>query len=422
MKLEPEDPRLTAYVLGELGPDDVAAVEQAVASDPALQAEIVEIRKFQGLLTTRLAHTPEKLHAHQRENIRRQSRLAGKKQNILSFSSAGERLKPWLIPAAAAAVLTIATIILLRMPAEEKKQEAHVETHAAPKVDHSPAPGPTDTSAPRQTPPAVSVDPALPTLVQRGSVNAAEYPLLDLPIQTGNASYGWISKSVLVDHKRPPHNSIRLEEILNHFPLRLNGTTAIARSDVKNWHPDQRGSSVSAHTATLTTEMIACPWKPSSTLLFVSLRGGGDQTKECKVKLTYQANPKNVARYRLLGFSPTEGSAPGPMPSTLPANSAITLAIEIEPSNSDGNLGTLIWSTDDKTAPSVPLIHKADTEPSDDARFAALVCTYSQWLAGEQAALIDDDILSALAREIASSKLPPERAEFLDLIDRSLHL
>lgn len=422
MKLEPEDPRLTAYVLGELGPDDVAAIEQATASDPDLQLEVVEIQKVQKSLTNAFAHIPEKLHAHQRENILRKSRINTKKSKLISFPSVGEKLKPWLIPACAAAVLTIASLILLRMPADEQKPQAQAKIERPPEVDNLPLPGPADTSIPQQNPPATSLDPVLPALVQRGSVNAAEYPLLDLPVQTGNASYGWISKSILMDHKRPSHNTVRLEEILNHFPLRLNGTTAIARSGANNWHPDLRDSGVSAHTATLTTEMIACPWKPSSTLLFVSLRGGGRQATECKVKLNYQANSKNVARYRLLGFSPTEGSSPGTMPNTLRANSAITLAIEIEPSNSEKDLGSLIWSTDDKAAPSVSLIRTTDTEPSDDARFAALVCTYAQWLAGEQAGLIDDDILSALARETASSKLPPERSEFLDLIDRSLHL
>lgn len=422
MKLQPEDPRLTAHVLGELGPEDANAVERAVADDPVLAAEIVEIQTLQKLLTSGLNHRSEKLHPHQRENILRQSRLAAKKQNSISFSCVSERMKTWIIPASAAAVLTIATLILLRMPADEKKPQVHVETKAEPEANHLPATGPTDTGARQPNPPAASVDPALPALVQRGSVNATEYPLLDLPIQTGNASYGWITKSILVDHKLPPHNTVRLDEILNNFAFRMNGTSAIARSPAESPHPDQRGSGVGTVAATLTTEMIACPWKPSSTLLFVSLRGGGAQAKACEVKLTYQTNPKNVARYRLLGFSPTEGSAPGAMPSTLLANSAITLAIEIEPSNSEADLGSLIWSTAGKDAPGITLIRKTDTEPSDDARFAALVCTYAQWLAGEEAGLIDDDIVSALARETASSTLPPERAEFLSLVDRSLHL
>ncbi|GAA5127738.1 hypothetical protein JIN84_08285 [Luteolibacter yonseiensis] len=423
MTPDPEDPRLTAYVLGELGPDDAAAVERAAAADPAVRAEIEEIRNLGEQLTDRLSFMPDELHPHQLEDIRRRSRLPAKKQSSVSFSSVSELMKSWLIPASAAAVLTLATVILLHMPADEPKPQVRTTPAAAPEAAaHLPAPGPVDTSTPPPAATPAAQDPAHPALVQRGSVNAAEYPLLDLPVRSGGSSYGWITQSILVDHKRPAPNTVRLEEILNHFTFRLNGTTSIARGGVNGWHPDQRGTGVSAHTATVTTEMIACPWKPSSTLLFISLRGSGNQDTECQVKLTYQTNPGTVARYRLLGFAPVEGSTPGPMPSALAANSAITLAIEIEPSSSEGDYGSLIWSTDGKAAPAIPLIRKPDAEPSDDARFAALVCTYSQWLAGEQAGLIDADILSALARELASSTLPPERAGFLTLIDRSLHL
>jgi hypothetical protein len=63
-----------------------------------------------------------------------------------------------------------------------------------------------------------------------------------------------------------------------------------------------------------------------------------------------------------------------------------------------------------------------EAEPSNDARFAVLACTYAQWLAGEQVGFIDADIVAALAREVASGKLEADRVEFLSIIDKSLHL
>ena len=177
---------------------------------------------------------------------------------------------------------------------------------------------------------------------------------------------------------------------------------------------------MSAHVATLSTEMIACPWKPSATLLFISLRGNARSA--CDVGISYHANPDGVARYRLLGFVPAEGPTADRLPAKLAVNATTTLAIEIESSKPGGDLGRLEWSTDKQPAPSIALVHKRDAEPSDDARFAALVCTYAQWLAGEQAGIINTDILTALAREITSPTLPADRAEFLELIDKSLHL
>ena len=69
MQLQPEDPRLTAYVLGELGPEDTAAVELAVAADPALQAKVAEMKDIQRILTNRLVQPTDKLLPRQRERF-----------------------------------------------------------------------------------------------------------------------------------------------------------------------------------------------------------------------------------------------------------------------------------------------------------------------------------------------------------------
>lgn len=57
-KLLPEDPKLTAYALGELDAADHAEVEAAVRADPALQAAVAEIQALCGQLSTVLAHEP----------------------------------------------------------------------------------------------------------------------------------------------------------------------------------------------------------------------------------------------------------------------------------------------------------------------------------------------------------------------------
>lgn len=423
MKLHPEDPRLTAYVLGELGPEDAAAVEKAVAEDPALQAEVAELQAIQGALGPRLALAPEQLLPSQRDNVRRTAREAASAGGF-SFANLKEKLQPLLIPTAAATVLMGATLILVRMPQPVEKPVAAAPKPAEPpKPSNQPAPGPADPAARQDTPAAVpGSDAELPPLVRRGAVKAVEFPTLDLPVQAGKSSLEWVSKAVLENRQLPRHDAVRPEEMLNSFQFRFNGTTAIARArDLAEWQPDQKDSAVSAPVATLSTEMIACPWKPSSTLLLISLRGNPEKGSE--VRISYQSNPGNVFRYRLIGFAPVVGKKEAAhLPATLAADATTVLAIEIEPSKPGSELGSLVWSADGKPAPAITLQHKGDTEPSNDARFAALVCTYAQWLGGEQAGAIDADIVSGLAREIASSDLPPERSAFLNLIDRSLNL
>ncbi|MEY2881976.1 MAG: hypothetical protein RLZZ15_4356 [Verrucomicrobiota bacterium] len=54
-KLSPDDPRLTAYALGELDPAERAAVEAALTTDPAARAAVEEIRVLSAHLAAALA-------------------------------------------------------------------------------------------------------------------------------------------------------------------------------------------------------------------------------------------------------------------------------------------------------------------------------------------------------------------------------
>ena len=293
----------------------------------------------------------------------------------------------WLIPACAAAVLALATLLVIKMPADP----------ALPAVKK---PVIEAVQAPVQ--PIVSFVPVL-----RGSLKPTDVPTLDLPIQSLTLSMQLVSNAIFEERQFPSREVVRLEEILNHFPLLLNGTAAIV--------PGPGG-----HLATLTTETIPCPWKPSATLLIIALRG--NPLTACDVKLSYHAAHDSVFRYRLLGFSSTDGVPADALPSLLAAGSSTVLALEIEPSRPGGNLGTLRWTAAGKPAPEIPLIHRADAEPSDDARFAALVCTFGQWLTGEQAGTIDAETVAALARETSSATLPADRAKFIALVGRALDL
>jgi len=57
-KITPDDPRLTAYALGELEASEIAAVAAAVAADPQLQKEVEEIREMAGGLEQALQTEP----------------------------------------------------------------------------------------------------------------------------------------------------------------------------------------------------------------------------------------------------------------------------------------------------------------------------------------------------------------------------
>ena len=311
--------------------------------------------------------------------------------------------KNLLVPIATVTFIALAAFLLTRL-ASAPQPKPTTPPPASP--DHAsallPAPGPADVSATgtsEETPPTAS---ELPQLHPRGSLSSLENPSLQIPILAGRASLEWITRAILTERKRPPASAVRSEEILNHFPLRPAGLTAVS------------------HGVTLSTESISCPWQPSATLLLVSFRGANNTARE--VTATFKADTSNVHSYRLLGFSPVTGLPPGTIPSSLPAKTITSLVIEIEPSTATGDLGAIEWSVNGQNAAPITVIRHGDTEPSNDARFAALVCTYAQWLTRESSGMIDTDLLAALAREIAAANLPSDRMDFLNLIDRSLNL
>jgi Ca-activated chloride channel family protein len=57
-RLDPDDPRLTAYALGELEGEDAAQMAAAVAADPTLQTLVAEIRATAGRVTAALEAEP----------------------------------------------------------------------------------------------------------------------------------------------------------------------------------------------------------------------------------------------------------------------------------------------------------------------------------------------------------------------------
>ena len=74
MTLDPNDPKLTAYVLGELDDADRAAVEKALGSSPELRRAVEEIRRTADLLAEHLqAELAPTLTPGQREAILQQS-------------------------------------------------------------------------------------------------------------------------------------------------------------------------------------------------------------------------------------------------------------------------------------------------------------------------------------------------------------
>jgi len=370
MKLHQEDPRLTAYILGELSPEEALAVEHAVAGEPALQLVLAEAEKAQTQLCELLGGATDGLLPRQRDNIRRAAKEAARKGKIEHLRSHRQARKIWLVPLAAAAVIAAGIFILTKIPATNSGGGKGVSGNNVPVAPPAAAPG-------------------------GGNQDGTQ-----LPLRAGKESMAKVSNAVRVAGRKPLPNEVSVPELLNAFPLKANGSVAL-KSGCK-----------------LGAEIIPCPWKPSGSLILVEVQGARDGARDLAV--SYRADGDSVIAHRLIGYPPVSGKTVSPDFSRMNPNATMLLMIDVDAKSP--KLGELVWSVDGEAAPAIPLVRDPEKEPSDDVRFAALVCGFGLWLRGEDTASIDESMILGLAREVAADGLVADRYDFLNLVDQAMKL
>lgn len=375
MKLEADDSRLTAYVLGELSPEETAEMDYAVAADPALKLAIEQIESTRGELSECLGVEQERLLPRQRNAILREARNAAGQGRSKELKSQRQAWQLWTWPLAAAAVVIATMFIVTLLP--------------APKNHGSGEQVGTETDAVR-----------LEEFVAI-TANDRERDRLQLPLVAGRKSLTEVTQSIRESAKLPSQSQVRIEELLQGFPLD-------AKSSVALW----KGCSVGI-------EVMSCPWSPSGSLVFVKIRGSREGDRMISVE--YQADPESVISSELFGYELEENQRTRkPLPQRMAAGSEIYIAMVVNSKNDQ--LGRLSWSVDGEPAPELDLVRNPESEASSDSRFAALICSFALWLRGEKPEMIDEELILGLAREVAAESLVADRYDFLELVDQAMKL
>ncbi len=373
MKIEQDDPRLTAYVLGELSPKETKQFEHAIAGDPALKLAVNEIERTQADLLKFLGTETDTLLPRQRSAIMQAAREASGLGKIVSIQSQRKVFNVWTWPLAAAAVVTATMFIVTMIP--------------------NPNGGDSDGNAANGTDKGLGEDFVAVENTGHSRKN------IGLPLVTGKKSLTQITRSIRDAGNLPSKQDVRIEEMLNAFPLEAKGSVAL-------W----KGNSLGA-------ELVKCPWSPSGTLVFVKIRGARDRSS--KLSIEFQSNDKTVVSSRLLGFELEQNDRQRKsMPQQLLAGQETMVALFVEAKSNE--LGKLIWTVDGESAPAVELVLDTEKEVSSDAQFASLICGFGLWLRGEKPEAIDDALILALAREVASESLVADRYDFLELVDQAV--
>lgn len=415
MKLTPDDPRLSAYLLGELPPAEAAAIERAIAADPALKLSFGDLKKVASFLEGALSTSAPGLRPAQREAILKAGRHADSEGKVVEFASAKRGARPWLATFGAAAAVVLAVTVASKIAGPDKRVAGGGKV--ATEISLLPLPGPRgsgETAAAgggktgsveisqseqlRNSPAAflenvsrqLSHDPLpdpdrLPTLKPLPPLASALE--IELPVLIGHASYGWVRGWVRDRAVLPPKQAVRIEELVNTFPLPVEPL----------------------ETAASRIETAACPWNPETVLVAATLRG----PRGVEIPVTWSFEAAEGTRVRMLAST---GSGAAKLPDRLPGGRTTTVLLEVEPAEGSERLGVL--KLDAAGDFSGHVVDSPAGTVSPAMRQLGLVAAFGMWLREEG---IDSVKLERILRESGSDE-DPGRADTRRLVRQALDI
>ena len=247
MNIDLDDPKLTAFALGELSGDERAAIEAAVAASPEAQARVEEIQSLADMV--------------QHEFRLDLTHVAEKRLSIVSLLEQGNFWSDWRwVSLAAAAVLAVCAVIAAVALSPEgsfetlaqKQERTRPDSIVEMQVDPTPPDLLASRAAPSRLPASVGVSPDQRT-GEHPFAPAAAHPVSTFPVQVETASYGRVRRSIS-SGLRPPKEAVRIEEMINYFSY-----------DYPQPQGDQPFS--------INVDAATCPWQPANQLVRVGLKG-----------------------------------------------------------------------------------------------------------------------------------------------------
>jgi hypothetical protein len=395
-----DDPKLTAYALGELSEPERSAVAAAVSADRELQRAVDELRLFSGELSDVLEAELDLMPGEPREQQRRSAMtvinrlypLAGRRRDRRSYG----------LFTLAAAGFAVALAVLHEAfppparPAPSLALQIEFVERAVP-LQAGMAAGP-----------AHGRDEITATGLSAGSfVAAADQPTAILPLGASDRSYRRAREAVEAGHL-PRAGDVRVEDFVNAFTY--------------TYDLPLQEAPVVAH-----VEVAAAPWNPRHRLVRVGLRPAPASVAVRELQVQLRFDPRQVEAYRVVGYENSPAADSGPGADVLPAR-PITILYEVIPSRApapagpEANLAELRvqWNAAGRSAEAFSAVADdgaAFGRASADFKLAAAAAAFGRALrTGSFNDSVEAENVLRWAEEAARAEPDEQRRQFAQLV------
>lgn len=342
MKVTPDDPALTAYVLGELVEKDRAQVERAISSDEELRREEAAISSLSGLLTATLGGKSLSLGEARIAEIHRAGQRPDSGILLLEHRKRARR-QSFLAVAGVAAVVALGILLLSRFEAGSKSSPDGGEVAGAPTGDE-----------------VVVAAGDSPDLPGRYSPEAAG--AVGIPLQAGRADPSMVVKALETTKRLPDRDRFLVADWIQ---LGAPATEPLATFDgLSVWY-----------------ELGPCSWNPSASLLMIRLEARNGRPVEVTALL--ELNPEIVREVQLAGGGGDQGGSPAV---SAKIEEAKTFLYELDLVEEGGELGKLNLLIGQGPMKVVPLAGKVRSRNEVSTAFATagILGDFARWGASEE--------------------------------------
>lgn len=361
MKITQDDPRLTAFALGELSEEEASLVEKATKDDPSLMVELGKMQGLTGLLSSSLACSESlSLGDERREEIFQSGKRPDAKVLLLE-NRRRSRFQSFAASAGVAAVVSVGFFFLSKLnvdgPAglselgenDSSNQKVSVDSSTSAgahgvKVKEGEAVASPEVEAQESWKAASPMSDELITVTQRASTRMPIVGKVDLPRFQRNLEAG---------HQYP----LRIEELVNSPQY-------------------QSKTQVQLESVSVSAELGACPWASGKRLVMIIVRDLKKDGISPQFDARLLLDAPNISSIKLVASSTVRGDQPELH--TLPDGKSNALLYEVEIMPGEDRFAAVDLTVNDRSA-YLPIMGGVRVESSLEFRTAVVLARFAKW-------------------------------------------